>query len=251
MGPGVAFGGLSKRHHSTNRQKGESKMKAKLVCAMLAAAAIAGAIAVQPASAAVIVSPIAVTATNSFPDSTFGTPENLINHGGLFTDFVSGVTDFDAYIAGNPQHTVISAGAEWFTNFGDTGATLTFDLGAVMTIDRVATWVDEFWGAGTITVSLSLDGSVFSGVGSFAPTDWPTTVSSYGADVFSFGAASTRYVRLVLSDCPQPLSSAGGGCGMGEVAVATAETTAVPEPGMLGLLSLGLVGLFVSRRRKR
>jgi hypothetical protein len=204
---------------------------------------------VQVARAAVIVSPVSATATNSFPDPQFGTVANLINHGGLLTNFVSGATDFDSYIGGNPQHTIISLGAEWFTDFGVTSASLTFDLGVVMTIDRVATWVDEFWGAGTIAVSLSLDGVTFSGVGSFAPTDWPTNVNSYGVDVFSFSSASTRYVRLDLSNCPQPNSEPGGGCGMGEVAVSAVTPAVVSEPEILALLGLALAGFAAVRRR--
>jgi len=220
------------------------------IFALALTAAISAAALPLAASAAAIISPVAASASNSYPDATFGTVANLINQGGLLTNFVSGVTDFDTYIGGNPQHTVVSNGAEWFTDFGQTGATLTFDLGSVVTIDRVATWVDEFWGAGSIAVSLSLDGISYSGVGSFAPTDWATNVSSYGADVFAFGASSARYVQLALSACPQPLSASGGGCGMGEVAFATAAA-AVPEPGTLALLGLGLAGLAATRRRKQ
>lgn len=200
--------------------------------------------------AATIVSPVGVTASNSFPSAEFGTAANLINHGGLFTNFTSGVTDFDSYMAGNPQHTIISNGAEWFTDFNQPGAILTFDLGSVMTIDRVALWTDEFWGAGNVAVALSVDNVTYSGVGGFAPTDWPTNVNSYGADVFGFGASAARYVQLTLSNCPQPLSNAGGGCGLGEFAVSQ-TTSAVPEPMTIALLSSGLAGVVASRRRRR
>jgi hypothetical protein len=98
-------------------------------------------------------------------------------------------------------------------------------------------------------VSLSLDGVTFSGVGSFAPTDWPTNVNSYGVDVFSFSSASTRYVRLDLSNCPQPNSEPGGGCGMGEVAVSAVTPAVVSEPEILALLGLALAGFAAVRRR--
>jgi hypothetical protein len=191
-----------------------------------------------------------VTASASFPDPTFGTPENLINHGGLLTPFVSGVTDFDTYLALNPQHTALSAGAEWFTPFGATGATLTFDMGSIMQLDALAIWVDEFWGAGHVSVALSTDGVAYTGVGAFAPTDWPRTAANYGADVFNFASTSARFAQLTLSDCPQPDSQAGGGCGLGEVAFREGAAV-VPEPMTLTLLGSGLAGLALRRRRQR
>ncbi|MCY7314394.1 MAG: PEP-CTERM sorting domain-containing protein [Rubrivivax sp.] len=221
-------------------------MTSKLIQAggVLCALAIASA-----AHAGVIVGASSATASSSFPDPVFGTVANLINQGGLATGYISGVTDFATYLAGNPQHTIQSPGAEWFTPFGATSATLTFNLGSVLTIASVAAWVDEFWGAGNIDVLTSTDGVSFASVGSFVPTDWATAVSSYSADVFSFAATAAQFVRLNLSNCPQPLSQAGGGCGMGEVAF-EAVTGRVPEPASLALAGLALAGLAVSRRRK-
>ena len=224
-------------------------MKSMLPKSLLATSVIAFGVLPQVASAGVIVSPVAVTASVSFPDTTFGTPNNLINQGGLASSFVSGVTDFTTYMASSPQHTSQSPGAEWFTPFGATSAILTFNLGSVLAISDVAAWVDEFWGAGNINVLTSLDGLSYSSVGSFAPTDWATNVTSYGADVFSFSPSSAQYVQLVLSGCPQPLSSAGGGCGMGEVAF-NSVANIVPEPGTMALLGLGLLGFAATRRRE-
>lgn len=202
------------------------------------------------AEGATIISPVAAIASNSYPDPVFGNVENLINEGGLLTPFISGVTDFDAYLAANPQHTTISAGAEWFTESGATGSTLTFDLGSVTGIDRLALWTDEFWGAGRVAVSLSTNGVLFGGVGNFLPTDWPTTVATYGADVFTFTPTAARYVQLVLSECPQERSVGGGGCGLGEVAFSqVAQPAAVPEPTTLLLLGCGLLRFAASRSR--
>ena len=49
-----------------------------------------------------------------------------VNQNGLFDTFVSGVTDFDTYIATNPLHTFQDVGFEWFSANGDTTPTVEF-----------------------------------------------------------------------------------------------------------------------------
>lgn len=224
-------------------------MKLHQLARFASAVLISAAAMPMMASASTIIGASSVSATNSFPDATFGNANNLINQGGLATNYVSGVTNFDSYIASDPQHTTQSPGAEWFTNFNITTSTLIFDLGSVIQIDRVAAWVDEFWGAGQISIALSIDGVGFSSVGDFTPTDWSPSVASYGADIFAFSATSTRYVQLALSGCPQPLSVQGGGCGLGEVAFRSAPSS-VPEPGSLALLAIAMGGAVWARRRR-
>ena len=223
-----------------------SKFFAKSAASLVALGALA---LVGAAQAGVIVSAVSVTASSNNPTPGFGDAINLINQGGLATGYTSGVTDFATYLGGNPQHTILSAGAEWFTDFNVTSATVNFDLGTVLTIASVAAWVDKFWGAGKIEVLLSTNNTTFTSAGSFAPTDWAVSVPSYSADVFSFAATSARYVRLFLSGCPQPLSQSGGGCGLGEVAF-EAVANRVPEPGSMALAGLALAGLAATRRRK-
>ncbi len=218
----------------------------RFVTASIAALAAAAAV---PAAAAFILSPVGITSSSNNP--FFGDPTVLINHGGLVTPFTSGVTNFDTYIAGNPQHTIFSAGAEWFSDYHTTGATLTLDLGSTYTLDRLAVWNDEYWGVGAIAVSTSFDGVTYTpNVSGLAPTDHPlNSPTTYGADVFALTTTSAHFVKLELSGCPQPDGNPDGGCGLGEIAFSAATPTATPEPAAFAILGIGFVALGALRRR--
>jgi hypothetical protein len=209
-----------------------------LAIASLTATALTG----TAASAAVIFSPVAATAS-----SEFAAPYdigNTIDRSGLFTPFVSGVTDFDAYVATNPMHTLIADNNEWFSANGATSAQMTYDLGAVTGIDRLALWNEEFSGFGTGRVSVSNDGIAFTSLLSINPVDSPSN-QDYGVQVFALGSIAARYVRLDISGCPQPDGNSLPVCGIGEVAFST-----VPEPASIALFGLGLAGLGFSVRRR-
>ena len=194
------------------------------------------------AHAAVIVSPTAITADTTFPGYDVN---DLINQSGLTAGFVSGVTDFDTYMAGAPGHSWALEG-EWFSTFNQPGAVLEMDLGAVFRLLSLALWTDEYWGAGKVTIATSARRDQLRRRGPGLPHrlgDGPSRTTR--RDVFALAPSTARYVRLTLSDCPQPLSAPDGGCGLGEIAF---EAGGVPEPATWAMMIMGF-GLLVRALR--
>lgn len=203
------------------------------------------------AYATVILSPTAATASSE-TSGGYGIG-NTINQSGLSAGFTSGVTNFDTYLAGNPTHTTTAAGNEWFSAYGVTSATVTYDLGTAWAIDRLALWNEESAGIGMFNVFVSLDGVTFTQVGfNLAPFDNPLT--DYPAQVFGLGLHTARYVRMDVSGCPQPDPGGYDSCAIGEVAFSAASATSVPEPGSLAIFGAGLAGfaglIFFDKRRR-
>jgi hypothetical protein len=155
---------------------------------LMACAVLAVALSPCVAQASTIISPTGATASSEFsPTYDIG---NTIDHSGLFINFVSGVTDFDTYLALNPQHTLVADNNEWFSSEGVTSATITYNLGSAIAVDRLALWNEEFSGFGTARVSTSLDNVTYSFLTTI-PVDSPGG-QNYGAQVFGLGALTTQ-----------------------------------------------------------
>ena len=205
-----------------------------------------------PASHAdsIIISPSSATASSSFNSLTSSLGiDNTIDQAGLSTGFSSGVTSFDAYMAGNPLHSMFAGNNEWFSQAFMETAQIDYDLGATMTLDRLALWNEDSSGIGSFDLLVSSDGTnyvqMLTGV---TPADNPVN-QDYAAEVFGFDPMEARYVRLAISGCPQG-DSRFMACGIGEVAFATVNTTPVPIP-PAALLFGSALGLLGWRRRRR
>lgn len=181
----------------------------------------------------------------------FGSINDTFNQNGLSAGYVSGVTDFDTYIASAPSHTSTFSGFEWFSDAGTNSASVTYNLGVAHAIDAIALWNEEAAGIGVLDLFYSLDGVSFSALASgLLPTDNTPFPDPYFADVFSFAAVNAQYVRFDMSSCPQEPAGFTS-CAIGEVAFREGQVNAVPLPSVLSLGLLGLAGMGYSRRAKK
>lgn len=198
------------------------------------------------ANAGLIVSATGAVINSGGPG--FGSILDTINQNGLSTGYVSGVTDFDSYIASNPSHTIAFGGYEWFGNSSETASSVTYDLGSLTSINALALWNEETEGIPLLDLYVSSDNVNFNALSlGLTPVDNP--LADYLPEVFSFSDVNTRYVRFDMSSCTHN----DWACAIGEVAFRTAEpadSTSVPEPSTLAIFALGIMGL-ASRRLKK
>src|SRR5262249_11316039 len=111
-------------------------VKTTLTLFALAAALLGG---LAPAAhAGLILQPAAAsTDIGSIPG---GGPDSPRNQSGLSAGYTSLVTDFAAYLAGNPTHNMANGANGWFSFNGTVTGNFDFDLGGSFTIESFALW---------------------------------------------------------------------------------------------------------------
>jgi hypothetical protein len=216
-------------------------MESKFMKYTILATAIGFGIAVfgLSAKALTILSPVSAVASS---DVTCCSILKTIDQSALSINFNSGIDNFDTYMAGNPLHNA-AVFDEWFTAPQVSSAVVTYDLGAIYDVKKMALWNEESAGIGPFNLLTSINNINYTLIVSgLTATDHAASTNNYPADVFMVGSHA-RYIRLDIQSCPQ---SGNGyeGCGIGEVAFG------VPSPASLSLFGLGLFAIGFARRHK-
>lgn len=191
------------------------------------------------ANAGLILSPITVL------DSPAGTINagTTIDQSGLSAGFVSGVTDFATYIGTNPTHAIPGPLNASSTPVDNLPGAFEFDLGGLFDIYDVALW-NSFQGFGINSFDIFTATDVLFttaiNVGSFTAVD---TFAPMPVQVFSLTPSVGQFVRLNIYS-----NNGAGAVNLSEIAF---DVHAVPEPGTLALLGIGLAGIGLARRRRR
>lgn len=218
-------------------------MKRKILAGMALAAALG---AVNVAQAAVIIAPVRVTLEQGgvVNNSPFYAIDNVFDQSGLSVGYEAGVTDFDAYLAGNVRHSG-ALNNEWASQRDTTTSRITFDFGREVSIFKLAMWDENNTSIGRLAFSTPTLGTFLA----FNPRE--NGGSTYGvSDVATFAPITTRYLTLDFSGCgSEPESQSATGCGLSEIIFADA-TGAVPEPATWALMigGFGMAGAMLRRR---
>lgn len=149
----------------------------------------------------IMYSPAAASSPDLVPSMSANDFVRLLDHSGLTPDFTSGVTPWETYNNVDFCGSLHVPGAGdlefWGISQVDLGH-LVLDMGFEGIWDRMAIYNEETTGLGTVPTTLSF-GPTMNGpwedVCTIALTDNPPS-SSYGPDVLSFPAVTTRYFRI-------------------------------------------------------
>lgn len=223
-------------------------MKALLIVTVGATILTLGAVT-EAEAAQVIVAPVSAQ-TNMGEFSGSWVIENTFDQSGLSATYDSGETDFDTYLSGNPTHSG-ETGTIWASRFGKITGTITFDLGNVYDVGKMALFNHtSLWGVKDFKLFASStgdDGS-YTSLGSF-------TADKIGepsfAQVFNFDTTAAQFIKMDINS-----NHGGGTTEIREVAfAATAAATAEPVPEPLTILgsttALGFGALFKRKHSKK
>lgn len=219
-----------------------------------AACVISAMLVAAPAQAGPIVSAVNAVVNIGGPGIPGASIHDTYNHHGLLggQGYTSGVTDYNTYLGGNPQHSFFALGNEWFSSFTGSGSpsySVTYELLQATTVDRFALWNEDFAGATLI----SLFSSMTNLPNSFTPVFGPSAAVNnpnnlnYGPKSYAFAPVNAKYFRLEGSQCSPGQPGSLDTCGIGEVAW---RAVSVPEPAGLALVGVSLLGLGLTRRRR-
>lgn len=197
------------------------------------------------ASAGVVVGPTSVI-NNDFGEwNASYSQNNMINQSTLSAGYVSGVTDFDTYAAGNPTANCNNCTPYYFGK-GDIGSgNIDFDLGGVYSVDRFGLWNGGYRGIinAELFTSITADFASATSVGVINPTRSGSADLRENLQVFDLIDTNAQFVRLSI------YSHATNILGVAGVAF-DVNSSSVPEPATLALLGIGLAGIGFSKRKK-
>lgn len=204
------------------------------------------------AQAQAILQPVgATTSLGSFSSQYL--PAFAIDQSGLSASYVSGVTDFDAYVAATRTVAGGSSFNTWFSSAGLTTGSFDFALGGPRTISAFALWTDPqptpHQGIRAFTLIAGSDAAFTTPtlLGSYVAAEGAGDATNVG-QVFAFAPTSASYVRMeILSNYGSTFVT-----GMVEGAFRLAPAaTVTPEPTSVVLVGGGLLSLAALRRRRR
>lgn len=214
---------------------------------LLGIAALIGVASISSAHAGVIIGAAGVTTDIPGDPRGGGDIINLINQSGLSNAYVSGVTDFDAFVANT--HDSSTGLNTW--NGAATSGNITFDLGGVQSIESMALWNRDFTGSGIANFNLRFsntsDFTASTLVTGFTAADIAAggTSALTLAQVFTFAVVEAAFVRLEI------LSSYGASTLVSGEVIFEQAVSDVPLPAALPLFLLGMAGFGAAARRKR